>query len=1531
MKKISKTIAALILFLFFTSAIKAGMALAEINNNYPATEVNFWLINGGDAKKVDDYRIGFRPPSAGDSEVSYYLVFLSTKNFESVAQEVFSWEKDYIENELIANNKARKLDKGWADGGANRLISTSGIGATMEVTGEPYQEKKYYVYLATVGNNGVIGLVLAGTIDRQPSSITIEQAVYMVNNARTEEEVKEILEILKGFGWNSLTDNEKNEASRLIYEKKGQGFGSSAEFANAVEFAVAKAKWNTEIERDKWQSAMNAVNNAKNDTEIRNAVENLNPPLWSELTNTGKGTDVPAVLKELKPQGGYDSVDVFADALKKAVALAAINDYAYYKYETEKYIRALRLTDISNFNALPYEKQFIVAGLIEYGVPKHGNSYYYENYSELGPIFETALNSISDKDNQGLGGVFQLNAGEKKILTAPAVIGDDEDIYWFVNNKNVASVDKNSGEVNPMICGKVFIAYAVVDKNTKSEVKNYGCAKFTVIDEINPIGEIPVLEAGLYNRLFIIFNETLSQNTRNINNIADFIEKIEILKGENVETIIPYSSTDSVFWLTETIVKIVFPQPVNIPEGSVLKIYYKDEVKDPSGNKAQPTISSPVCADTTPPIGKVQYPGISKISNIQILFNEKLHEETLEIESASDLLTAVYKVTSSGEKIPVDISLSQVTWQPIGAQDKAIITIPEMDLSFGEYLEIEFNSYRVKDSAGNVISKESTAMPIGGALSDYNDAIYGEMRKAAGGKFPKIAIVPTSRSSFSDAQNSFKGYLPVFVKYGMEPVFIPVAIDNYQNEVSKQDNIDLVNEAFGVFFTGGDQFRHARCLLTDEGKDTPLMTAIREIYASGGLIAGTSAGDHIQSDPMFGGGTSYEDLTANNIKMYPVTQYDYIPEPNQSIMMKGFGFVTQGILDSHFDQRGRIGRLAVALRDSGKAIGIGVDENTAIIIKGNRGRVVGENGVFIIDASNAVFGERSEENNKVPFSVRGLKVTYLTDGDIFDFRTNEIITEKGEINPSGQEYFSNNVFASLENTKLIKSVAESFFSTAYGVTKENDPSFLVIYRKTSDTRAFKADEKYAVYNLEMDIKPNPVRVMGLNISKTSVIITPGQEVNLTANVQPESADIKDVRWESNNSSVASVDKSGKVKALTSGTAVIKAVTVDGGFEAICTVSVISPTASEKEEKENSKPQMKDIDMVKEGGKAKITVNREYIVKNPGDQKVVLLAPQIDESIKEIELVLQKGDFGDLSGKIVKIELPEISIQLSGQDIAYQLKNKDININVKKVELNDLNIILPLGLFNKGDAFEINVGIENLEKKIVLAVKINENINPDLAGLYYYNENTKNFDFKGGKIYEGKIVGTIKPDEAGKYFVMEYKKQFNDVKQGEWYSKYVESMAAKRVVTGYLDGSFKGNSTTSRLEFAVMLCRALGIEKKEYKGVFADIGAENFGAGYIQALYDLGIIKGSEGLFKANDKITREEAFTIIGRALRDVEIDENALQQFNDGSLISRWAKEEVIKAVNAGIIQGSNNKLNPQNKLTRYEAAALMYRLFNR
>ena len=175
----------------------------------------------------------------------------------------------------------------------------------------------------------------------------------------------------------------------------------------------------------------------------------------------------------------------------------------------------------------------------------------------------------------------------------------------------------------------------------------------------------------------------------------------------------------------------------------------------------------------------------------------------------------------------------------------------------------------------------------------------------------------------------------------------------------------LFDGAAGVFFSGGDQLR-----ITSQMGDTPLEARVREIFAAGGVIAGTSAGASVMSETMLVRGSSSESHRIGDLHMAP-----------------GLGLIRDVLIDQHFGERGRIGRLLGAVAHNPRMLGIGIDEDTAIVVKDRSFRVIGAGAVYVLDGAGMTYSNIAEGGQDRALSLTDVRLHVLTHGDSFNLGT----------------------------------------------------------------------------------------------------------------------------------------------------------------------------------------------------------------------------------------------------------------------------------------------------------------------------------------------------------------------------------------------------------------------------------------------------------------------------------------------------------------------------------------------------------------
>lgn len=250
---------------------------------------------------------------------------------------------------------------------------------------------------------------------------------------------------------------------------------------------------------------------------------------------------------------------------------------------------------------------------------------------------------------------------------------------------------------------------------------------------------------------------------------------------------------------------------------------------------------------------------------------------------------------------------------------------------------------------------------IGGAEDKIGRVtILRRFVRLAGGRNSRIVVIPTASSL---AEEVIEVYSTVFGRLGCPEV---TSVDpKSRQESGSADLIERIDNATGIFISGGNQLKLSQLIV-----GTPLGNAILAAYERGAVIAGTSAGASIMSQFMISMGE--EGVT---------------PRQRSSQLTQGLGLVPGIIIDQHFDQRSRYGRLMSLVAGSPSLLGMGIDEDTAAeITNGETMTIVGSGAVFVVDARQAQT-DAHEARRDAPLLVTGAVVHSLPFGATFDLKS----------------------------------------------------------------------------------------------------------------------------------------------------------------------------------------------------------------------------------------------------------------------------------------------------------------------------------------------------------------------------------------------------------------------------------------------------------------------------------------------------------------------------------------------------------------
>jgi cyanophycinase len=255
-------------------------------------------------------------------------------------------------------------------------------------------------------------------------------------------------------------------------------------------------------------------------------------------------------------------------------------------------------------------------------------------------------------------------------------------------------------------------------------------------------------------------------------------------------------------------------------------------------------------------------------------------------------------------------------------------------------------------------STRGCIVPIGGAEAKIGDStILRRFVHLAGGRDARIAIIPTA-SALGDTGERYQA---IFKEIGVRAArTLPIET---RQDGERDEWLEKIERADGIFLTGGNQLRLATIL-----GGTPIAKAIRRRNAEGAHVAGTSAGAAFLSEHMIATGDEGATPHAGSVTLSP-----------------GLGLTNRVVIDQHFRQRDRLGRLLTALAYNPFAIGLGLDEDTAAFIgPDNTFEVVGSGAITVVDPAEVEFSSMDQVEKEDPVCLIGIKLHVLVRGATFD-------------------------------------------------------------------------------------------------------------------------------------------------------------------------------------------------------------------------------------------------------------------------------------------------------------------------------------------------------------------------------------------------------------------------------------------------------------------------------------------------------------------------------------------------------------------
>lgn len=374
---------------------------------------------------------------------------------------------------------------------------------------------------------------------------------------------------------------------------------------------------------------------------------------------------------------------------------------------------------------------------------------------------------------------------------------------------------------------------------------------------------------------------------------------------------------------------------------------------------------------------------------------------------------------------------------------------------------------------------------IGGSERFDMKEYWEEIVSLAGGHGCKIAVLPTASG---DPIKKGGWVVSALNKAGADAFVVPLAwrkVTQPPSEIAADPEwVNRVREATGVFMIGGEQERIVKALQSPDGRPTPMLDAMWHVYRRGGVIAGTSAGAAVMSRIMFRDTESVLQTMLTGVRM-------------GKELDRGLGFLdSEWFVDQHLLVRGRFARAIVAMHDQKFKYGLGVDENSAVIVRGGTDvKVIGYKGALVFDLSHV---EHDDTLGK--FNLKNVRLTYLDRGDRFNLKTFEVTPaaeklEDEKLDPSSENFrpfykrkmFYNDILSNTTVVDLMGRLIDSVHAEAVGLAFDGDQArtesvdgfeFRFIRDDNSlgwYTEAFGGDD-YTVLNIRLDIRP--IRITG---------------------------------------------------------------------------------------------------------------------------------------------------------------------------------------------------------------------------------------------------------------------------------------------------------------------------------------------------------------------------------------------------------------------------------------------------------------------
>ncbi|QGQ99931.1 hypothetical protein EHS13_02800 [Paenibacillus psychroresistens] len=350
--------------------------------------------------------------------------------------------------------------------------------------------------------------------------------------------------------------------------------------------------------------------------------------------------------------------------------------------------------------------------------------------------------------------------------------------------------------------------------------------------------------------------------------------------------------------------------------------------------------------------------------------------------------------------------------------------------------------------------------------------------------------------------------------------------------------------------------------------------------------------------------------------------------------------------------------------------------------------------------------------------------------------------------------------------------------------------------------------------------------------------------------------------------------------------------------------------------------------------------------------------------------------GVLDGQMVKnMEQKQAVVEIKTENATYTLPAQQINISAlseqfgTSVQLQDIKIqieiskptadtmklvessaakgeftlvVSPLNFTVKATNGDTTIEVSKFNAYVERTIAIPDGVDPNkiTTGVVIDSDGSVRHVPTKIVIIDGKHYAKVNSLTNSLYSIVWHPLEFKDVTQ-HWAKDAVNDMGSRMVISGIGNDMFNPDQDITRAEFAAIMVRGLGLKLENGSSPFADVKTTDWYSSAVQTAYAYSLISGFEdGSFHPMDKITREQAMTIIAKAMKTTGLGaslqakaaDELLSPFTDASNASEWAKKSIADCLQAGIVAGRNGtQLAPKAYISRAEVAAIMQRLLQK